>query len=225
MSSRLRLLPHRPTPGHARSSTQRTRSRALMAAAGSFPSPIRRRHLRDHRRPVVGDGDAGRRSPRARHGDVDLVHGVLTVREAKFNKSRELPVHETTVRALRAYAKRRVQLCPDGTTPAFFVSAAGTRVLYCNFHLGFQELVRRAGIEARSPSCRPRPHDLRHSFAVRTADRLVSRRSSTSRPSSRSSRPTWVTSIRPPPTGTCRARQSCSAWRPSAWSATYEARP
>jgi len=28
--------------------------------------------------------------------------------------------------------------------------------------------MRRAGIEARSPSCRPRPHDLRHSFAVRT---------------------------------------------------------
>ncbi len=41
-------------------------------------------------------------------------------------------------------------------------------MLYCNFHLGFKELVQRAGVEARSRSCRPRPHDLRHAFAVRT---------------------------------------------------------
>jgi integrase len=28
--------------------------------------------------------------------------------------------------------------------------------------------VRRAGLQSRSATCRPRPHDLRHSFAVRT---------------------------------------------------------
>jgi integrase/recombinase XerD len=100
--------------------------------------------------------------------DVDLAQGLLTVREAKFNKSRELPVHETTTAALHTYAKRRDRLCPVAATPAFFISATGTRVLYCNFHLGFLEMVRRAGLESRSASCRPRPHDLRHSFAVRT---------------------------------------------------------
>ena len=68
-------------------------------------------------------------------------------------------MHETTVAVLHAYAKRRLQLLPELASPAFFFSAAGTRVLYCNFHLGFQELVRRAGIEARSRSCGPRPHD------------------------------------------------------------------
>ena len=31
--------------------------------------------------------------------------------------------------------------------------------------------MRHAGIEARSASCRPRPHDLRHSFAVATLAR------------------------------------------------------
>ena len=100
--------------------------------------------------------------------DVDLGHGVLTVRGAKFNKSRQLPIHETTREALRAYAKRRTRLFPHADSPAFFLSAAGTRVLYCNFHLGWLELVRRAGLEARSAGCRPRPHDLRHAFAVRT---------------------------------------------------------
>lgn len=32
----------------------------------------------------------------------------------------------------------------------------------------FTLLVRRSGLAARSASCRPRPHDLRHSFAVAT---------------------------------------------------------
>lgn len=41
-------------------------------------------------------------------------------------------------------------------------------MLYCNAHLGWLDLVRRAGLKPRSPSCRPRPHDLRHGFAVRT---------------------------------------------------------
>ena len=37
--------------------------------------------------------------------DVDLAHGVLTVRETKFGKSRELPLHPTTVDALREYVR------------------------------------------------------------------------------------------------------------------------
>ena len=36
--------------------------------------------------------------------DVDLAHGVLTVRDSKFGKSRHLPVHESTTQALSGYA-------------------------------------------------------------------------------------------------------------------------
>lgn len=53
-------------------------------------------------------------------------------------------------------------------TEAVFVSAAGTRLLYPNVQCTFRLLLRRAGIEPRSASCRPRLHDLRHSFALRT---------------------------------------------------------
>ena len=64
-------------------------------------------------------------------GDVDLVHGVLTVREAKFGKSRELPVHETTIgRASMPTRSAETGCAPTSATPAFFVSAAGTRVRY-----------------------------------------------------------------------------------------------
>jgi integrase len=101
-------------------------------------------------------------------GDVDLAHGVLTVRETKFGKTRELPVHETTVTALRAYVKRRDGLFPTAGASAFFVSAAGRRVRYDNFHQTWLKLVQDAGLVRRSATCRPRPHDMRHSFAVRT---------------------------------------------------------
>jgi len=90
------------------------------------------------------------------------------VRRAKFGKARELPLHDSTVAALAAYAQHRAGWFAFSPDSPFFVSAAGTRVIYCNFHLAFTELVRRAGIEARSARCRPRPHDLRHAYAVRT---------------------------------------------------------
>lgn len=79
-----------------------------------------------------------------------------------------MPLHTSTVDALAAYARRRDELCSKPRDPAFFVSVAGTRVLYCNAHLAWLDLVRRAGLQPRSARCRPRPHDLRHSFAVRT---------------------------------------------------------
>lgn len=141
---------------------------AMMAAARTFPSPMRQATFETILGLLWATGMRIGEALGLDRGDVDLVHGLLTVRDSKFGKSRELPVHATTTDALAAYAKRRTKWFPVPTTPAFFVSAAGTRMLYCNFHLGFQELVRRAGIEPRSRSCRPRPHDLRHAFAVRT---------------------------------------------------------
>ena len=93
--------------------------------------------------------------------DVDFDAGLLTIRHAKFNKTREVPLHSTSVAALRDYAKRRDELMPGAPGPAFFVSASGTRVLYCNFQQIFHQLVRDSVIEGRA-----RIHDLRHSFAV-----------------------------------------------------------
>jgi integrase len=90
------------------------------------------------------------------------------IRLSKFGKSREVPVHASTVDALAAYTRERDRLCRRPVGPAFFISTAGTRLLYCNAHLGWLDLVRRAGLKPRSARCRPRPHDLRHSFAVRT---------------------------------------------------------
>lgn len=98
--------------------------------------------------------------------DVDLAAGRLTVQHGKFGKARELALHPTTVRALGDYQRARDRLAPATGTPSWFVSLAGTRLIYCNVHHGFHQLVQVAGLTPRSASCRPRIHDLRHSFAV-----------------------------------------------------------
>jgi integrase len=52
----------------------------------------------------------------------------------------------------------------------FFVSGTGRRLSQSSLEQAFAELVRRAGLEpaAGSRARRPRPHDVRHSFAVAT---------------------------------------------------------
>ena len=97
--------------------------------------------------------------------DFDDDHGVLLVRKGKGGATRQLPLHPSTTAAMHAYLQR-----PDrrstARTAALLISPAGTRLLYCNVHATFQKLLQQNSIEPKSSSCRPRIHDLRHSFAV-----------------------------------------------------------
>jgi len=100
--------------------------------------------------------------------DLDDEHSLLLVRDTKFNKSREVPLHETTLAAVHDYLRRRDELCARATGPALFISTVGTRVSYKVVQPTFARLCERAGLQPRSPRCRPRLHDLRHSLAVST---------------------------------------------------------
>ncbi len=99
--------------------------------------------------------------------DLDCSHRRLIIREGKFGASRELPLHPSTIDALEMYAQLRDQCWPQPRSP-FFISMAGTRLIHENVHWTFRRLVRHVGLQPRSPSCRPRIHDLRHTFAVNT---------------------------------------------------------
>jgi integrase/recombinase XerD len=101
-------------------------------------------------------------------GDVDLDEGVLTVRGSKFGKSRIVPVHPTTLGALRIYVGRRDLLCPDPASAAFFLNSRGRRLDAHNVSHTFAEILQTAGITAPPGARRPRIHDLRHSFTVAT---------------------------------------------------------
>lgn len=101
-------------------------------------------------------------------GDIDPKEGAILVQETKFAKSRELALHASTIEAVLRYLGRPDRPRAAAGTAAVFVSARGARLAYRSASGTFARLVDRAGIEPRSASCRPRLHDLRHSFAVRT---------------------------------------------------------
>ena len=100
--------------------------------------------------------------------DVSLTEGLVTIRESKFGKSRQVVIHPTTVTALGSYLRRRAVLSPTPSEPALFVHPAGNRITYRSVGPMFRALARRAGLTPRSPQCRPTIHGLRHTFAVNT---------------------------------------------------------
>lgn len=97
-------------------------------------------------------------------GDIDWTSGVLAIRESKFRKSREIPVHDTVLDVLRSYQQVRDQQLPRRHSKSFFASIIGTRLIYNNVHTTFRRLLPLAGIQRQ----RARVHDLRHTFVVRT---------------------------------------------------------
>lgn len=99
--------------------------------------------------------------------DLDWHRSLLTVRHAKFQKTRLIPLHESTLAALHAYKARRDRLCPRRCSRSFFVSGVGARIHLQNFQLVFLRLLRVAGLDT-GPGRRPRIHDLRHAFALKT---------------------------------------------------------
>ena len=100
--------------------------------------------------------------------DVDLDDGVFHVRIAKQHREREVPMHPSTTEALRAYVRLRDQLRSSADTPAFFLNMRGGRLGGGSFREVFSRLIREVGLEGHGQRVRPRPHDLRHAFAVRT---------------------------------------------------------
>jgi integrase len=60
--------------------------------------------------------------------DVDLAQGLLTVRQTKFNKSRQLPLHPSTTTALLRYRMLRHQQVQQHADLPFFVGTRGKRL-------------------------------------------------------------------------------------------------
>ena len=102
--------------------------------------------------------------------DVDLKLGILYIRRTKFGKSRYVPVHPSTVRALKNYAEARDPVFPAPLTPAFFISEQGRRITEWSARYTFAKLCQRIGLRAgaKGYGCGPRLMDMRHRFAAQT---------------------------------------------------------
>ncbi len=99
---------------------------------------------------------------------VNLREGVLTILRTKFGKSRFVPLHSSTTQALQDYAQRRDHLLPRPSSPAFFLSERGRRLNTDTVHRTFNKLSKQIGPRASDKRPKPRLHDFRHCFAVRT---------------------------------------------------------
>jgi len=97
--------------------------------------------------------------------DVDLTGGVITVRQAKLDRTRLVPLQQSSVDALASYATRRDRLCPDPRSHSFFLSSRGTSLIPQSVGQTFHRLAVKTGL--RNETKGPRIHDLRHSFTVR----------------------------------------------------------
>lgn len=95
--------------------------------------------------------------------DVDLIEGVLHIRKTKFRKDRLVPVHATTLAALRQYAHHRDAAFLVPKDSAFFLSSRGNRLSASGLHAAFDAACELAGLDNGKTL---RPHDLRHRFAV-----------------------------------------------------------
>jgi site-specific recombinase XerD len=93
--------------------------------------------------------------------DIDHVNQLLRIHDSKFGKSREVLIHETTMRALTGYLRRRDQLRPTADRRCVFISTRGTRLGKNGIYPTFPAVLRLAGLEPSSRSRRPRLHDLR----------------------------------------------------------------
>jgi integrase len=101
--------------------------------------------------------------------DVDLQAGLLTIRGAKFGKSRLVPLHGSTCRVLADYLERRKRNWADRAVSCYvFVSNWGNRLDAGTIHRTFYALSRQIGLRGPTDSHGPRLHDMRHRFAAMT---------------------------------------------------------
>jgi integrase len=99
--------------------------------------------------------------------DADLTLGTLRIRNAKGGKERIVALRPSTCAAITSYRAMVEDRGLGGTTDALLVSTTGTRLLKCPVNSAFRRMVQASGLSAR-PGSHPRPHDLRHTFAIRT---------------------------------------------------------
>lgn len=141
---------------------------ALITAARRLSPPLRAASVATLLGLLAATGMRPGEARRLDRDDVDLPDGLLMVRNSKFGKTRIVPLHASTVAALARYTRRRDRLCPHPTDPAFLLTADGTRMSAAALSGTFRRLRTQAGITVPPGQRPPRPHDLRHTFAVDT---------------------------------------------------------
>jgi integrase/recombinase XerD len=139
---------------------------ALMTAARTLRNPLKAATFETLIGLLAVTGMRGSEAMRLDDQDLDAAAGLVTIRATKFRKSRQLPLHPATARALASYQARRDQPCPAPATASLLVSTTGARLCHETVQPVFRHLLRQAGIGQGGGRPRATVHGLRHTFAV-----------------------------------------------------------
>jgi site-specific recombinase XerD len=100
--------------------------------------------------------------------EVDVEHRILTVRQGKGRKDRQIPLVDEAVKALRNYLRyRNTELILDDET--FFLAKNGTSMNVSTVKYLVAKYVKKAGIRKKVSV-----HTLRHTFGAHKADKHMS---------------------------------------------------
>jgi integrase/recombinase XerD len=141
---------------------------ALMTAARALRNPLKAATFETLIGLLAVTGMRGSEAMALDRGDLDAAAGLLTIRATKFRKSRQLPLHCSTLRALAAYQATRDRLCPSPAAASLLVSSTGARLCHSTVQPVFRHLLRQAGTGQGTQRPRAAIHGLRHTFAVTT---------------------------------------------------------
>lgn len=102
--------------------------------------------------------------------DVDIENGILTIRNAKHGKNRSIPVSEGMKVKYAEYYKK---LHTDSDGEDYFFPNARNNCHHTHVIADrFKEALWNCGIPYRGRGYGPRVHDLRHTFAVRSMQKI-----------------------------------------------------
>lgn len=140
----------------------------MIAAADSLPltsqSPVRHLQLPVMLRILFNCGLRVSELLNLRICDVDMDENILAIYETKFHKNRLVPFSDTVADALKIYLSKSIFESDDSL---LFPSPKLTgKYTLTGFHSLFRIHLRRAGIPYGGKGNGPRPHDIRHTFAV-----------------------------------------------------------
>ena len=96
--------------------------------------------------------------------DINLTDNILAVLDSKFHKSRLVPFSDEVGSALKNYLAK----VPPPSEDDYIFRSPKTGGKYGDtmLHVFFRDLLYRAGIPCGGRGIGPRPHDIRHTFAV-----------------------------------------------------------
>lgn len=99
----------------------------------------------------------------------DVTADGLVIRETKFHKTRQVPLHPTTCAALERYLEQRRPYAPFDDH--VFISLRRKPLLIKDVESAFRTVADKLRLPRGRGERRPTPHSLRHAFAVRALQR------------------------------------------------------